>query len=97
MSAIGPKQTCSFAAHMSAFGGKQTSHVASMSHGVAGRGRQNSLRVPRVLHGDAGRFWKSLENNENKMQHMQHETPRDEKFERGISVCAVGTYPWLGN
>jgi len=39
----------------------------------AGRGRQIVLHVAFMLHGVAGRFWKWPENNENKLQHVQHE------------------------
>ena len=34
--------------------------------------------VARVLHGVAGRFWKPLENNGNRLQHMQHTSHRAE-------------------
>jgi hypothetical protein len=54
-------------------------------------------RVATVLNGDAGRFGKPLENNENKLQHMQHENARLRNNARGVFLCPARGSFWLGN
>jgi len=41
-----------------------------------------------MLHGAAGRFWKWPENNENKLQHVQHEDGEPRKPSHWV-ICVL--------
>jgi len=70
-------------------------HDARMVHYVESQAldpvrEKKRYRRRRVLHGAAGRIWKSLENNENRMQHMQHTFAQRSNGAKAISVCKSG-------
>jgi hypothetical protein len=56
-----------------------------------------ALHVAFMSRGVAGRLWKSLKNNENKLQHVQHENGQLRSDASRVSVCVAVGWVWLGN